>query len=99
MRNDKRKPTSDFHPLTCVVDLDGKPYTSFDAYIASMPQKNSHVIPDERFRRFVCILRGDNASAEPEQLKRDREKLFNQKELGPKAPDGMRFPFDHCELH
>lgn len=52
------------------------------------------MVLDERFKRFVRLLRGDStASDDPVQLKRTREKLFNTKELGPKAPDGTCFPF------
>ena len=41
----------------------------------------------------------DTSSDNLAQLKRDREKLFNTKELGPKAPDGTRFPLGAWVLH
>jgi hypothetical protein len=91
---------TEFMPLAPVVGTDGASYESFEAYIAGLPAKNSHVVPDERFKRFVHFLRGDStASDDPAQLKRDREKLFNTKELGPKALDGTRFPFGAWQLH
>ena len=90
---------TEFMPLAPVVGTDGASYESFEAYIASLPAKNCHVVPDERFKRFVRLLRGDStASDDPVQLKRDREKLFNTKELGPKAPDGTCFPFGAISL-
>jgi len=46
-----------FMPLAPVVGTDDASYESFDAYIACMPPKNCHVVPDERFKRFVRILR------------------------------------------
>ena len=81
-------------PLAPLLGTDGASYESFGAYIASIPSKNCHVVPDERFQRFVRIL---NSESTPDdsltQLKRDREKLFNTKEIGAKAPDGTRFLF------
>ena len=89
-----------FMPLAPVVCTDGTIYESFTAYVASMPSKNCHVIPDERFQRFVRILNGESAPDDSlAQLKRDREKLFNTRELGANAPDGTRFPFGPWELH
>jgi len=46
-----------FTQLVQIVGSDGVWYESFDAYIACMPPKNCHVVPDERFKRFVRILR------------------------------------------
>ena len=46
-----------FMPLAPVVGTDDASYESFDAYIACMPPKNCHVVPDERFKRFVRVLR------------------------------------------
>ena len=64
-------------PLAPVVGTDGATYESFGAYIASMPSKNCHVVPDERFQRFVRILNGESTPDDSlAQLKRDREKLF-----------------------
>jgi len=75
-----------FMPLAPVVGTDGATYESFGAYIASMPSKNCHVVPDERFQRFVRILNGESTPDDSlAQLKRDREKLFNTKELDAKA--------------
>ena len=89
-----------FMPLATVVCTDGTTYDSFAAYVASMPPKNCHVVPDERFQRFVYLLNGDGiADGSLAQLKRDREKLFNTKELGAKAQDGSRFSFGPWELH
>ena len=68
-------------------------------YVASLPSKNSHVVSDEHFQRFMSILTNDTAGIEHRQLKRDREKLFNTKELGPQAPDGTRFPYGKWEVH
>ena len=82
-----------FTPLQSVVALDGIVHSSFDAYMASLPSKNSHVVSDERFKRFVSVLKNDTAGVNHAQLKRDREKLFNTKEIGAKAPDGTRFPY------
>ena len=89
-----------FMPLAPVAGTDGASYESFSAYIASMPAKNCHVVPDERVQRFLRILNGEDAPDDSlAQLKRDGEKLFNTKELGAKAPDGTRFSFGHWELH
>jgi hypothetical protein len=46
-----------FTPLVQIVGSDGVWYEPFDAYIASMPPKNCDVVPDERFKRFVRVLR------------------------------------------
>jgi hypothetical protein len=88
-----------FTPLESVVALDSSVHSSFDAYVASLPSKNSHVVSDERFQRFVSIFKNDTAGIEHTQLKRDREKLFNTKEVGPKAPDGTQFPYGKWEVH
>jgi len=80
-----------FMPLAPVVGTDGATYESFGAYIASMPLKNCHVVPDKRFQRIVRILQGESTPKDSiARLKREREKPFNTRELGPKAPDGMR---------
>lgn len=42
--------------LTSAVGFDGTVHASFNAYIASLLARNSHVITDERFQRFVRIL-------------------------------------------
>jgi len=74
---DERAHTA-FMPLAPVVCTDGTTYESFAAYVASMPPKNCHVVPDERFQRFVRILNGEGITdGSLAQLKRDREKLFN----------------------
>ena len=49
-----------FSPLQSGVGFNGTVYSSFDAYIASLPSKNNQFISDERFQRFVCILKGDD---------------------------------------
>jgi hypothetical protein len=76
-----------FSPLQSVVAFDGTVHGSFDAYIASLPPKNNQFISDKRFQGIVCILKGDTPEIDNAQLKRDREKLFNARELGPKARD------------
>jgi hypothetical protein len=87
-----------FSPLQSVVGFNGTVHGSFDAYIASLPPKTNQFISDERFQRFVCILKGDDLETDNAQLKRDREKLFNTKELGPKAQNGTRFPYGKWEV-
>ena len=80
-------------PLAPVVCTDGTTYESFAAYVASMPPKNCHVVPDERFQRFVRILNGEGITdGSLAQLKCDKEKLFNTKELGAKAPGWRTLP-------
>jgi len=59
-----------------VTALNGDVYASFDHLITE-----SNAIPDERFQRFISILKGEKLNATNAQLKRDREKLLNQKEL------------------
>ena len=88
-----------FSPLQSVVGFNGTVHGSFDAYIASLPPKTNQFISDKRFQRFVCILKGDDPETDNAQLKRDREKLFNTKELGPKAQNGTRFPYGKWEVH
>ena len=46
--------------------------------------RNSHVISDERFQRFVSILQGETPEADHAQLNRDQEKLFMPESLGQK---------------
>ena len=90
---------SSFSPLQSVVAFDGTVHGSFDAYIASLPPKNNQFMSDERFQGFLCILKGDTPEIDNAQLKRDREKLFNARELGPRAKEGTRFPYSKWELH
>ena len=90
---------SSFSPLQSVVAFDGTVQGSFDAYIASLPPKNNQFISDERFQGFLCILKGNTPEIDNAQLNRDREKLFNARELGPKARDGTRFPYGKWEVH
>jgi len=68
--------SSHLQPLTQVTALNGDVYASFDHLITE-----SNAIPDERFQRFISILKGEKLNATNAQLKRDREKLLNQKEL------------------
>jgi len=74
-----------FNPLQSVIALNGTVHSSFGAYTASLQGNKSHEISDERFQRFVCILKGDTPETDLAQLKRDREKLFNiPRSSGPK---------------
>ena len=52
-----RSENTAFMPLAPVVGTDDASYALFNAYIASMPPKNCDVVLDERFKRFVPILR------------------------------------------
>jgi hypothetical protein len=88
-----------FTSLPSEVDLDSTAHGSFDAFIASLPARNSQFISAKRFRRFMCILKGDTHETDHAQLKRHREKLFNIREFGSKVPDGTRIPFGNWEVH
>ena len=96
--DDSQDEHSFFTPLQSVVGPDSSVHASFDGYIPNLPAKNSHIISDERFKRFVRIFKGKTPEEDHAQLKRYREKLYNTKELGPKARDGTRFPFGTWEL-
>lgn len=87
-----------FSPLARVVDTEGNVYGGFEEYMSSLPTRYSHVIPDARFRRFVSILRGET-QPDKVQERRDRERLFNAKELGPKLEDGSHVPHGRWVLY
>ena len=57
-----------FSLLQSVVGFNGTVHGSFDAYIASLPPKTNQFISDERFQRFVCILKGDDPETDNAQL-------------------------------
>jgi len=87
-----------FHPMSRVVDGEGNVHRGFAKHIESLPKKNSYIIPDERFRRFVSILRGEE-QADKHLERRDRDRLFNEKLLGPKLDDGSHVPPGRWQLY
>jgi len=94
----QHEPSESFTPLARVVDTEGNVYRHFGDYMNSLPTRYSHIIPDARFGRFVSILRGE-AQPDKAQERRDRERLFNAKELGPKLEDGSHVPHGRWALY
>jgi len=87
-----------FQPMRRVVGSEGNVYRGFDEYVDALPKRNSYIIPDGRFARFVSILRGEEQQ-DKQREQRDRERLFNPKELGPKLDDGSHVPPGRWELY
>jgi hypothetical protein len=66
--DDSQDEHSFFTPLQTVVGPESSVHALFDAYVANLPAKNSHIISDERFKRFVRILKGKTPEEDHAQL-------------------------------